>query len=159
MKIYDVNLNKNEMTRPCEIRKELKKIVVCDTKITNIWEMLKKIKEVEKQDEEYLSYNYVISSLGRIYSLIPDNEIAYFSKKIKVNLESISIGVLLENESKKKNNEVWKKSLISLLNVLCKKYNLSKKNIFIEYDMYNTRNFGFFIDNYMVFEDIKKESL
>ncbi len=159
MKIYDVNLNKNEMTRPGEKRKELKKIVVCDAKIKNIDEMLKKINEIERQDEEYFSYNYVVSSLGKIYLLVPDNEISYFSKKIKVNLESISIGVLLENKGKKIYNENWKNSLIRLLNVLCQKYNLKSNDIVIEYDMYNTRNFDFLIDNYMIFEDIKKESL
>lgn len=163
MKIYDSILNINEMTRSGEKRKFTTKIVICDTMCKSIFEVMKKIKKKENENENYLSYNYVIESSGKIFRLVPDDEVSYFSNSIDLNLESISIGICFGNkeaikkESKNENEKKWKESLIYLLNKLCEKYskyNLSKENICIEYDIENTRNFGIVIDNYYILKKI-----
>lgn len=153
MEIYDSILNINEMTRPNEKRKYTHNVVICDVRCKNIFEVMEKIKSIEKQDENYLSYNYVIESSGKIFKLIPDEEVSYFSNSIDLDLESISIGVCFKEEEK---NNIWKESLSFLIKKICSKYHLKSKDVRIEYDVFNTRNFGYFIDNYYYFEDIIK---
>lgn len=155
MKVYDEIIMKNEMTRKEEKRKVTKKIVLCDAKCSNITEMLKKIKCMEKQDEKYLSFNYIIESSGKIFKLVPDEEISCFSNSIALDLESISIGLCVKDNNKMFTKKM-KESISFLLNYLLKKYNLTKEDVYIEYDIYNTRNLNHFIDNYYIFEEIKR---
>lgn len=154
MKIYDRAIEINEMTRSGEIRKKVDLILVCPFYTE---EIIKYIESLKYQDEKYLSYNYIIEESGKILNIIPDQEISYPTSNIELDLLSLSVGVFI----KEKGEEVKKRTksnLILLLRMLCLKYNLkADKNIKIAYDIFNTREFEYYIDNYFAWKDIIRE--
>ena len=80
-----------------------------------------------------VSCHYLISKKGKIYQLVKDRNIAWHAGKSKwekdINLNSKSIGIELVN----KGNEIFPNqqiaSLLRLLTVLKKKYNINKKYV------------------------------
>ncbi len=97
-----------EMTRNCD-RLNSKYIVVNDIERFSSFKELKQwINSLKYQDITYFSCHYVIDKFGRIYSLMPVSEMAYHTRNIKINSESIGIVVMGMN-GKFSNNQ--KKSL------------------------------------------------
>ena len=153
-KLYIIEniINLNEMTRSGQIRKETKKIIVCNFFCSDIFRHLN---DINKQSEKYLSYNFVILNNGNIINIIPQNEISYSTNSIENNLNSISIGIYCREGEGLNLEQIINLKL--LLKYICKKYNLSLiKDVFIESDLYSTRNFSYYIDNYYLWQNIIK---
>lgn len=101
-----------EMTRSCE-RLNPKYILISDISGFSSFKELKQwINNLKYQDTVYFSCHYVIDKFGNIYNLIPESEVAYHTKNININNESIGIVVMSKN-GKFSNNQ--KKNLKKLL--------------------------------------------
>lgn len=150
--INNNKININEMARSGEKRSKTTKIIVTSFYKENIFEYLNSL---SLQDKKYLSYNYVLLENGYIYNIVPEEEISYSTYNIEENLESISVGI--QCNKNKKLNDIQIIKLRSLLNYICSRNKLSlNKDVFLEYDIYATRNFSYYIDNYFLWEDILK---
>ena len=150
MKVIKKIINESEMTRSKEARKKTTKILLCPFYNK---EMIKYIESLKYQDEMYLSFHYLIDYKGRILNIIPDKEVAYPTSCIDLDLECISIGIYIKG---KKEKLVAKqiKSIKYLVKYICNKYNLTKNDVIISYNVFNTREFEYYIDNYFEFIDL-----
>lgn len=113
VKIKKSYISPNEMIRS-EERLVPKYILINNIdKFYSFKELKKWINSLKYQDEEYFSCHYIIDKFGKVYNIIPVNEVSYHTKNIKINEESIGIAVLSENG---KFNKYQKSALKILLN-------------------------------------------
>lgn len=150
MKIIKKIINESEMTRSKEARKKTTKILLCPFYNK---EIIKYIESLKYQDEMYLSFHYLIDYKGKILNIIPDKEVAYPTSCIDLDLECISIGIYIK-EKKEKLVAKQIKSIKYLVKYICNKYNLTKNDVIISYNIFNTREFEYYIDNYFEFIDL-----
>ena len=150
MKIIKKIINESEMTRSKEARKKTTKILLCPFYNK---EIIKYIESLKYQDEMYLSFHYLIDYKGKILNIIPDKEVAYPTSCIGLDLECISIGIYIK-EKKEKLVAKQIKSIKYLVKYICNKYNLTKNDVIISYNIFNTREFEYYIDNYFEFIDL-----
>ncbi len=138
------------MTRSKEERKNTTRILLCPFYNKK---MIEYIEGLKYQDEIYLSFHYLIDGRGRIINIVPNNEITYPTSCIELDLECISIGIYI-NGKKEKIAKKQLKSIRYLVKYLCDKYSLTKNDVIISYNVFNTREFEYYIDNYFEFEDL-----
>ncbi len=150
MRVIKKIINESEMTRSKEARKKTTKILLCPFYNK---EIIKYIESLKYQDEMYLSFHYLIDYKGKILNIIPDKEVAYPTSCIDLDLECISIGIYIK-EKKEKLVAKQIKSIKYLVKYICNKYNLTKNDVIISYNIFNTREFEYYIDNYFEFIDL-----
>lgn len=132
-------LTPNEFSRPGTTLEEVRGVVVHYTANPgtsavanrNYFENLTKI-NAKKKDKTYASSHFVIGIDGEIVQCIPLNEIAYTSNDR--NQDTISIECCHKRKSGKFTRATYR-SLVELVTYLCKKYQLSDKDVIRHYDV------------------------
>ena len=108
--------------------KKLRKIKYVIIHYTGMKNQVIAIKRLQSRVAK-VSCHYLISKKGKIYQLVKDKDIAWHAGKSKwnndINLNSKSIGIELVNTGKEAFPNDQIKSLIKLLLVLKKKYNIN----------------------------------
>lgn len=132
-------LTPNEFSRPGTALEEVRGVVVHYTANPgtsavanrNYFENLTKINS-KKKDKTYASSHFVIGIDGEIVQCIPLNEIAYTSNDR--NQDTISIECCHKRKSGRFTRATYR-SLVELVTYLCKKYQLSDKDVIRHYDV------------------------
>ena len=101
------------------------------------------------------SWHYVIYKEGNILNCIPEEEISLSCRKIDTNYYAVSIGCIPCDESGKFSKKTID-SLVMLASNLCIKYNLEAKNVLRHYDITLKRCPLYYVDNSVMFEEIRK---
>ena len=141
------------MTRSKEKITNIQNIIICPFYYKDL---IKYLESLKFQDEKYLSYHYSINKEGEILNLIPESEVSYPTNNIDFNFTCISVAVYLNNKKARINNKE-EESLIYLIKILCNKYKLNvNKNVIIGNDIFNTREFEYYIDNKIEIDNIKQ---
>lgn len=150
-------LNINEMTRTGEKIKKVENIILHS--IGNMYSTLeickKEMDNLMNQSNVYFSLHYVIDKEGDILNCIPEEEISLSCRKIDTNYYAVSIGCIPCDESGKFSKKTID-SLVMLASNLCIKYNLESKNILRHYDITTKRCPLYYVDNSVMFEEIRK---
>jgi len=124
-KFKSLNFNKRKS-------QDIKYIIIHYTALKDLSESLKYLSNPLKK----VSCHYLISQTGAVYNLVPDKMrawhagISYWKKDSDIN--SLSIGIELDYSPVHKNNSFKKEmilSLIALIKILKKRYNIQKCNI------------------------------
>lgn len=151
-------LNINEMTRTVEKIKKVENIILHSIgNVNTTLKMCKKeIDNLSNEGNVYFSLHYIIDKEGNILNCIPEDEISLSCRKIDINYYAISIGCIPCDESGKFSKKTID-SLVTLTSSLCKKYNLEKKNILRHYDITLKRCPMYYVDNCVMFEEIKRK--
>lgn len=151
-------LNINEMTRTGEKIKKVENIILHSIgNVNTTLKMCKKeIDNLSNEGNVYFSLHYIIDKEGNILNCIPEEEISLSCRKIDTNYYAISIGCIPCDESGKFSKKTID-SLVTLTSSLCKKYNLEKKNILRHYDITLKRCPMYYVDNCVMFEEIKRK--
>lgn len=151
-------LNINEMTRTGEKIKKVENIILHSIgNVNTTLKMCKKeIDNLSNEGNVYFSLHYIIDKEGNILNCIPEDEISLSCRKIDINYYAISIGCIPCDESGKFSKKTID-SLVTLTSSLCKKYNLEKKNILRHYDITLKRCPMYYVDNCVMFEEIKRK--
>ena len=144
-------LEPNEYSRPQISLKKVKGIVVHYTANPgtdamdnrNYFNNLPKINK-KKESKTYASSHFVIGIEGEIVQCIPLNEIAYASNDR--NVDTISIECCHKRKSGKFTDATYL-SLVQLTAYLCKKYQLTEKNVIRHYDVTEKICPKYFVDH------------
>lgn len=91
-----------------------------------------------------VSSHYIIGLKGNIIQCIPENEIAYASNKR--NIDTISIECCHPDTTGKFNEKTYQ-SLVRLVSILCKKYQLETTQIIRHYDVTQKLCPKYFVEN------------
>lgn len=155
MKIKKKYLQKNHMTRSGEKVKKIKYIVIHQAlnKNLDVNQEYNYIKNLSNQDELYYSVHYIIGKSGECIQIIPEHEIAYSTMNIELNYYIISIECCYEKSDKKFGIET-ENTLKKLLSYLKEKYNLSKEDIILHYDITGSRCPIYYVDHKYEYLDI-----
>ncbi len=158
MNIEDRLITINEMTRPGENLKKVKRIILSSTNLKNV-SAVKCRNDIERfkyQAENYLSYHYIIDLAGNIVRCVPEDEISYSTNKFDIDSESISIAIVEDDE-----NNISTESFrvqIELIQNICESYLLNPlEDIYMIYDITGSRKPRYYIDNKFKFEDLKMQ--
>lgn len=151
-------LNINEMTRTGEKIKKVENIILHSIgNVNTTLKMCKKeIDNLSNEGNVYFSLHYIIDKEGNTLNCIPEEEISLSCRKIDINYYAISIGCIPCDESGRFSKKTID-SLVTLTSSLCKKYNLEKKNILRHYDITLKRCPMYYVDNCVMFEEIKRK--
>lgn len=151
-------LNINEMTRTGEKIKKVENIILHSIgNVNTTLKMCKKeIDNLSNEGNVYFSLHYIIDKEGNTLNCIPEDEISLSCRKIDINYYAISIGCIPRDESGRFSKKTID-SLVTLTSSLCKKYNLEKKNILRHYDITLKRCPMYYVDNCVMFEEIKRK--
>lgn len=158
MNIEDRVITINEMTRPGENLKKVKKIILSSTNLKNVSAVKCRndIERLKYQAENYLSYHYIIDLDGNIVRCVPEDEISYSTNKFDIDSESISIAIVEDAE-----NNISIKSFNSqmeLIKMLCEKFLLDPlEDILILYDITGSRKPRYYLDNKYKLESLKRK--
>lgn len=137
--IQESFLTPNEFSRPGTALEKVRGVVVHYTANPgtsaaanrNYFENLTKI-NAKKKHKTYASSHFVIGIDGEIVQCIPLNEIAYTSNER--NQDTISIECCHKRKSGRFTRATYR-SLVELVTYLCKKYQLSDKDVIRHYDV------------------------
>lgn len=154
MKMKKYYLTKSNNTRRVENLEKVEKIIITSSKYKgfsglknrNVIEMSK-----YREDREF-SCHYIIGLNGEIINIIPEKERAICTRNEDIDTKSISIMLSID-----KNGEFSKKQLISLKDLIGKiieKYDITKNDVYIEYDINCSRKPIVFADEPIILDDL-----
>lgn len=155
MEVEERLLNFSDMNRCGEKQEKVTKILLrsIDKRISTANKAYHYFENLKYQDDIFNSYHYIICEKGKVLRLIPEDEISFPIGHPKFDEKKISIGLSITNSTKE-----LEKSLITLINQICKKYNLNPlEDVITEYDILNTRNLSIYIDNKYILNSILKQ--
>ena len=144
----------NESTRSGEKIHNINKVILCGISGYSTVSVRNSIENMHKISDMYISYHYLIGNDGKIIRCIPEDEVSYATYSIDANLNSVSIAIIENGESIKKDTI---ENLCLLINYICNKYNLDILNdVIMEYDVSLKRSPRTFIDNRAIYNNIIK---
>ena len=140
MKIVE-NLTQNYSRKT----RKIKYVIIHYTGMQSEIESIKRLKDPKSK----VSAHYLINVSGKVIQLVKDNDVAWHAGKSRwkndKNLNTLSLGIELQNKGHKQKYPSFPKkqinSLVLLLSKLKKKYKLSKKNILGHSDIAPLRKF------------------